>query len=404
MMAKHYQHTFFKVICVLVYGLVCTAAQAVPQLNSSKWLIQQWEPNGIGVTNLASQDAATVANPASITKLLTAYTVLHALNASNLQSSHSISLDTVIPIGLAVVMQERSTVGYKMGDVVTVKDALQGMLAVSGNDAAWALAEFFGQGDVTRFAAQMNSHSNRLGLLQSHWKNPHGLTQEQHVSSAGDLLKIAHALWYEFPVVRPWLSLKTYTWNGVTQRNRNNLLHDEGVDGLKTGYTRLAGYNLATTSHVTMVAGMDSYEWRLSIVTLGATRPDLRETDHRSLMAWARSEFTPWKLFSKNEQLGELKISNVLQPIPVHTVESIWQVLSNTVSTDQLQYELVPLPNLSAPIVAGQVVATLNIYLNDVTSNDGKSKLLLSAPAISLDAVSPTSLMTRLIDWIKTAV
>ena len=123
-------------------------------------------------------------------------------------------------------------------------------------------------------------------------------------------IRISHALWYEFPLARPWLSLKKYTWNGVTQKNRNPLLYlYQGSDGLKTGYTKIAGYNLATTSQLKFVAGTDYYNWRLSAITLGAMTAKNRELDNINLITWAKNNFVAWKFFSRNQVLGKLIIT-----------------------------------------------------------------------------------------------
>lgn len=400
----------FRTVCTLVSVILWANVQAKPQLNSPRWLLQQWAHNGSYKIDLASHNATEQTSPASITKLFTAYTVLYALKypAFNNSNNHinndnmifsRATLHTGLSISALAVAQDGSKVGYKIGEIVTVQDALQGMLAISGNDAAWALAEFFGKGNAANFVAQMNIHSKRLGLTQSVWNNPHGLTDEHHLSSATDLMRIAHALWYEFPLIRPWLSRKTYTWNGVTQKNRNPLLYSyEGTDGLKTGYTKVAGYNLATTSQLRFVAGTEYYNWRLSAVTLGAMTAKIREVDNVNLITWAKSNFIPWRLFSRNQILGKVIISKESNTISVYTPESIWLVLPKKDSPQHLHYELVPQPKLSLPIVAGQTIATLNIYSNALGHT---SKLLLSVPAISINTVQPASLWSRLIMWIK---
>lgn len=381
--------------------LLWTVVYAQPQLNSSKWLIQHWDTDGIQVADLASYNANIPAYPASITKLLTAYTVLYAIQSSNNSVNQSVNrlkfnLETLIPISVLAASQDGSKVGYKSGDMIKVKDALQGMLAVSGNDAAWALAEYIGLGTVDSFVVQMNLHSKRLKLTQSNWINPHGLTDEYHISSASDLLRIAHALWYEFPLARPWLSLKTYTYGGITQNNHNTLLHIyAGVQGLKTGYTKRAGYNLATTLSLKCNADNEDYDWRLSIITLGAANAKARESDHITLINWAKDQFTPWKLYSKHEAIGSLTIPKTIQPLPVHTLDAIWVVLPKSILPTQLRYELIPNAHLSVPIKAGQSVARLNIYLNDPLNK--LFKLLASKPVISTHAIDSASLWSRLI-------
>ncbi len=401
-------------IAVVFFALaVCTASPAatalpntlpLPSLTSPQWLLQHWDDSTHTATTLASMAADVPTQPASVTKLLTAYTVLHALNHPQSKAT----LATLIPISALAVAQEGTKVGYQAGESVAVQDALQGMLAISGNDAAWALAEFFGQGNAASFVAQMNLQAQHVGLKHSQWQNPHGLTQAGHLSSAADLLAIAHALWQDFPQIRPWLGIKSYRWHGVSQANRNTLLwQDSHIDGLKTGHTDAAGYNLATTGHWWFKAGNDVYDWRLSTVTLGAASADDRAKDTATLLAWARNNFMPVRVFTTTDIVDNVSIPKAVGSFAVMPKTAAWLVLPKPTaqrtlevqnalqpqSLHDLRYEFVPREGLSAPLNAGDMIGTVRIYLGDT--------LQLSVPAMTPVAIVQASFWARAIDWVK---
>lgn len=353
--------------------------QTPPLIAAPHWILQHWHSDAATVTasTLAAHAAQQPTHPASVTKLLTAYVVMTAV------ARGETTLDAVLTVSDAAVRQEGTRVGYHQGEHVAVRDALQGMLAISGNDAAWALAQHIGAGDEKAFVSRMNATSSGLGLSQNHsqWHNPHGLTQDGHVSTAADLAAIAHALWRDFPLVRPWLGVKSYTWHGVTQSNRNGLLwRDPSVDGLKTGHTDAAGYNLAASSVWQVFAGTDAYDWRLTSVVLGAASKAQRTTDSAALLAWGRSAFLPWRLYAAGESVGKVAVTGADGMHIALAPAAVWQVLPVHQHPSALRYELLPTVNVSAPVAAGAVIGQLQLY-------DG-AQLLATTPAISAQAIA----------------
>jgi D-alanyl-D-alanine carboxypeptidase (penicillin-binding protein 5/6) len=269
------------------------------------------------------------------------------------------------------------------------------MLAISGNDAAWALGEHLG-GNMPSFVERMNATSKAMGLTRSQWQNPHGLTQEGHMSTAADLAHLAHALWTDFPQARPWLGVKTYTWQGVTQSNRNSLLwRDASVDGLKTGHTEAAGYNLAATSRVLLSEkALDSdYEWRLTSVVLGAASANARAADSAALLAWARAAYTPQRLHFAHAVVGRLAVAGAVGQFEVRPAQAVWVLLPTGRSKANLRQELMPLPNITAPVAVGTAIATLNVY-------DGAT-LLASHPLTSALAIDRAPWYRLLWQWVK---
>ncbi len=371
--------------CLSGYLLISTGI-ASPQLSSPQWLVQHWQPNGVATT-LTSQAADDPTHPASITKLLTAYAVLQAVRQGEL------ALGTELTVSTTAATQDGTRVGYRAGERVAVQDALQGMLAISGNDAAWALGEAVG-GTAESFVGSMNATANSLGLSRSQWLNPHGLTQDGHRSTATDLAKLAHALWRDFPQARPWLGVKTYTWHGVTQSNRNSLLwRDATVDGLKTGHTDAAGYNLAASSQWRVALEQDAYDWRLASVVLGASTAAARASDSAALLAWARDAYVPWRLYAKGSVLGTVAVASAVGRFSVLAPAPLWQVLPKHQTPSALRYELHPTPHASAPVAAGAQIAILHIY-------DGQT-LLASHAAVAATAIERAPWHARLWQWLK---
>ncbi len=389
--------------CVLLAVADCAQAMsaappllsraAAPAISSPSWVLHHWGEHGL-VTPLISQAADVEMAPASITKLLTAYVVLKAISQSET------TLGSTLQISEQAAAQDGTRVGYRAGETITVQDALRGMLAISGNDAAWAIAQHISQGDVRAFAAKMNAVSAQLGLSRSHWQNPHGLSEDLHVSSAHDLIKLAHALWFDFPQARPWLGVKTYVWNGLTQSNRNSLLwRDATVDGLKTGHTQAAGYNLAASSVWRVVVGSDAYDWRLSSVVLGASTAAVRADDSAALLAWGRAHYTPWRLYAAGEGLGQVQVAGAVGLHGAVAQAPVWHVLpasplaGTTRPVNALRYELLPLASARAPVAAGQAIGVLHVY-------DG-AQLVAITPAISPFAIRKASWYQSLWAWVK---
>lgn len=349
-------------------------------------MLQHWREGSAPLT-LASQAADVPTHPASITKLLTAYVTLQAV------ANRELSLTSELTVSAAAASQDGTRVGYRVGEKIAVQDALQGMLAISGNDAAWALGEQVG-GSMDGFVARMNAAASAIGLKQSQWRNPHGLTQDGHASTAADLALLAHALWRDYPAVRPWLGVKTYTWHGVTQSNRNSLLwRDATVDGFKTGHTDAAGYHLAASSQWRVTVEQAVYDWRLTSVVLGAATAQARAVDSAALLAWGRSAYAPWRLYATGAALGTVGVDGAAQRAPAFAPAAIWAVLPAAQTVNALRYELLPLSAVQAPVAAGAAIATLNVY-------DGTT-LLASSPAVTLQAIDRAPWHRRLWQWVK---
>ncbi len=254
-----------RILPALVLLAACTAARAAeppvpppPQLEATAWVLVD---QSSGQT-LAGHRANEAIEPASITKLMTAYAVFHALRDGKLK------LDTEVPISERAWRSEGSRTYLDLDTRVPVEVLIQGMIVQSGNDATIALAEAIA-GTEDTFAALMNQYVERLGMTASHFQNSTGLPGDNHKMSTSDMARLARAIIREFPEYYRWYSQREFTWNDISQPNRNGLLaRDPSVDGVKTGMTEAAGYCLVSSAKrdgmrlIAVVAGTKSMKAR----------------------------------------------------------------------------------------------------------------------------------------------
>ena len=200
---------------------------APPQIGASSYLLMDFSSGRI----IAESRADERVEPASLTKLMTAYTVFHALR------QNQISLEDEVRVSEKAWRTEGSRMFIEVDTTVSVEDLLRGMIIQSGNDASVALAEHVA-GTEDAFVGLMNQHAGSLGMTGTSFMNTTGLPAEGHYVTARDIAMLSHAIVYEFPEYYGWYSEREFTYNGIRQHNRNSLLwRDESVDGLKTGHT-----------------------------------------------------------------------------------------------------------------------------------------------------------------------
>jgi D-alanyl-D-alanine carboxypeptidase (penicillin-binding protein 5/6) len=233
---------------ILLAALLLTVSSAVraeeppvpppPSLAATAWILVD-QASG---RTLAGKDVDVRVEPASLTKLMTAYAVFRALREEKL------ALDTEVSISERAWRAEGSRTFVNVGTRVPVEVLIQGMIVQSGNDATIALAEAVA-GTEDTFAALMNQYSERLGMKGSHFENSTGLPGTDHRMTVADIARLTRAIIREFPDYYRWYSQREFTWNGITQPNRNGLLaRDPSVDGVKTGMTDAAGYCLVSSA------------------------------------------------------------------------------------------------------------------------------------------------------------
>jgi D-alanyl-D-alanine carboxypeptidase (penicillin-binding protein 5/6) len=237
-----------------------------PEVDARAYIVVDYRTDKI----LAAKDAVARMEPASLTKLMTAYIVFQELAAGKLK------LDEQVMVSEHAWRSEGSRTFIELGKPVSIQDLILGMIVQSGNDATIALAERIAGTEGT-FAQMMNANAKRLGMIGTHFENSSGLPSPQHYTTARDLSLLANAMIREYPQYYKWFSVHEFEHNGIKQQNRNGLLEkDPTVDGLKTGHTDSAGFCLVTSS---LRNGM-----RLVSVVMGSTGMKGRETASAALL------------------------------------------------------------------------------------------------------------------------
>ncbi len=350
-----------------------------PELAAKAWLLLDVQSGQV----LAEKNADKRIEPASLTKLMSAYLDFAAIRAGRLKLS-----DTV-PVSEHAWKAEGSRMFIEPNKPVTVDELLRGMIVQSGNDATIALAERVG-GSEAGFVQMMNQQAQRLGMTGSHFVNATGLPDPQHYTTARDLARLAAAIVRDFPEFYPLYSIKAYRYNNITQPNRNRLLwSDPSVDGMKTGHTESAGYCL--------IASGKRDNRRLLSVVLGTAADSVRAMESQRLLNYGFQFYDTVKLYAKNQAVTNLKV---------------WKGSSSTVKAGFTRDLYISLPRgqgkdikatlttrqpLLAPLVAGQQVGTVSLTLN--------GKPLAQYPLLALQNVGVANIIGRVWDglllWFK---
>jgi D-alanyl-D-alanine carboxypeptidase (penicillin-binding protein 5/6) len=329
---------------------------------------------------LAAERADDRAEPASLTKLMTAYVVFKALQEGRLK------LTDEVTISEHAWRAEGSRTFVQVGTQIPVDILIKGMIVQSGNDATIALAERVG-GTEAAFAQMMNEYARRLGMKGSNFENSDGLPAPNHYTTARDMATLADALIREFPQYYPLFSLREFQWNNIRQGNRNTLLgKDPSVDGLKTGHTDSAGYCLATSA---LRSGM-----RLVSVVMGSPSEKARADASAALLSYGYTFFETLRLKAAHDTVLKPRVyksaaefAAVGVPYDVYATVARGQGASLH-SSARLSHE-----PLLAPLSAGQNVGELAVA-------DGSGQVIARVPLVALAAVPQGGLWTRVVDGI----
>ena len=370
---------------VLSVGLLlCSAAFAAapppPSVAGKAWIVADLTSGQV----LTSRKADERFEPASLTKLMTAYVVFTALRDKKL------TLTQAVPVSPRAWRAAGSRMFIEPRKPVTVDELIRGMVVQSGNDACIALAEAIA-GTEEAFVQLMNRDAERLGMKGSRFMNASGLPDAQHYSTARDLSVLTTALIRDFPnEYAQYYSQKEYRYNNITQPTGNRLLWlDPTVDGVKTGHTEAAGYCLVASSRR---SGR-----RLLSVLLGATSEAGRAQESQKLLNWGFQFFEAVRLFGSGDALRSLDVWKGSQGAVKVGVKADVYVTVPKGESDKLKAELVSQQPLVAPLARGQQVGMLRVTL------DGKP--FAEYPLVALEAVGPAGLLGRAWDtlrlWIK---
>lgn len=325
---------------------------------------------------LAESESTIRLPPASITKLMTSYVIAQELAANN------IKLDDEVNISEKAWRMIGSRSFIEVGTKVPVEALLRGMIVQSGNDAAVALAEHIA-GSEEVFAQMMNQYAQKLGMYDTNFMNSTGLPDPEHYMTARDIAILSSALIRDFPDHYKWYSDKEYTYNGITQHNRNKLLwRDNSVDGLKTGHTEEAGYCLS--------ASAKREDMRLIAVVLGTSSENARAQEIQKLFNYGFRFFETHQLYAAGEKITESKVWKGVS----ETVElGLAQGFSVTVPRGQYN-DLQAVSNLQqpmiAPVAAGTELGEVEVRLGD--------EIITSQKLVALNDVEKGSWWRRLID------
>lgn len=288
--------------------------------------------------------------PASLTKLMTAYAVFHALEEDQ------ISLADRVTVSEKAWRTEGSRMFIEVDTQVSVEELLLGMIVQSGNDASVALAEHVG-GSESVFTQLMNQHAAALGMTGSHFMNPAGLPHEDHYSTARDIATLAQAIINKFPDYYDWYSVKEYEYNGIRQPNRNSLLwRDPSVDGMKTGRTDEAGYCLVSS------AKRDNM--RVISVVLGTSSAKTRIDGSHALLNYGFRFFETRLLYRAGETVTTARIWKAEKELTSLGLPEDLYVTIPRGSFDEVESVLNMPPQLLAPVSQGQPLAELQVSLN----------------------------------------
>ncbi len=358
-----------------------------PEIAARAYLLLDVTANQI----LAAKDIDTPVEPASLTKLMTAYLVFDALKA------RKIDLRQTLPVSERAWKMPGSRMFIDPKMQVPVEDLLKGMIVQSGNDATVALAEGVG-GSVERFVQLMNTQAKALGLNATTFKNPEGLTEAGHTTTARDLSVLATRLIGDFPEFVGYYALKKYRYPGTPTANDNNrnllLFRDPSVDGLKTGHTEAAGYCLVATAKREFP---NLGNRRLLSVVLGAASETARANESQKLLNWGFTAFDAVKLFDAGQPVATPPVWKGKAPtVALGRPEAI-VVAVPAGSAAQVKTQVQRPDPLVAPVTKGQAMGTLKVTL--------AGQPLLDVPLVALDGVEQAGVLGRAWDalrlWIK---
>jgi len=376
--------TLFLLLSLLFTLLSSPLAQAQPApqppaIAARSWLLLDF---GSG-QELVGANADERIEPASLTKLMTAYLSFAALKQGMLKPSQ------IVPVSERAWKAQGSRMFIEPKRPVTVDELLHGMIVQSGNDACIALAEVIA-GSEDAFVQAMNREAQRLGLKNTRFTNATGLPDPQHYSTARDLAHLVAALIRDFPDYYPLYSIKEYSYNNITQNNRNRLLWlDPHVDGVKTGHTEGAGYCL--------IASAKRGSRRLLSVVLGTDSDGGRARESQKLLNYGFQFHDGVKLYDANQAVSQLRVFKGAQNSVKAGFADDLALSVPKGQANQIKVQLVSQQPLLAPVGLGQRVATLKLFLG----SGEELRPWGEYPVVALEAVPVAGIFGRAWDTLR---
>ena len=382
---------FFQAVAGALSLAFCLAAHAQmprpPEVAAKSYLLIDVTANQV----LATREPDMAVEPASLTKLMTAYLVFDALRAKRLD------LKQTLPVSERAWKMPGSRMFVDPKMRVPVEDLVKGMVVQSGNDATIALAEGVA-GSVERFVQLMNEQARWLGMKATSYKNPDGLAEPGHTTSARDLGLLAQRLMRDFPEYMAYFALRKYRYEGTPAANDTNrnllLFRDPSVDGLMAGHTPSAGYALVATARRDFP---NVGPRRLLSIVLGADSENARTHESQKLLNWGYTAFDTVKLFEAGQAVATPKVWK--GQAPQVRLGSGWPLVVAVPagSVAQLKTQVSRPDPIVAPIARGQTIGTLQVFRG--------AELLLEVPLMALEGVEQAGMLGRAWDairlWIK---
>ena len=347
---------------------------APPKVAASSFILLDYNTGKV----LAENNADIKLAPASLTKIMTVYVAFREIASGNLK------LDDLATVSQNAWQTGGSRMFLEVNTKVQIEDLIKGIVIQSGNDAAVTLAEHIA-GSESTFAEMMNQQAARLGMLNSHFEDSNGLPAENHYTSARDLAIVTKAIIDEFPDYYRWFSQKEFTYNKITQHNRNQLLaRDETVDGVKTGFTDDAGYCL--------VASAVRENMRLISVVMGANSANARANENQNLLNYGFRFFEGHKLYEAKKPLSEARVwKGNIQNVPLGLTKDLNVTIPRRHYND-LKVEMVVDKKITAPIAEGTKLGSITVTL--------KNDVITTADLVALKPVEQGNIFQRLYDSI----
>lgn len=384
-MSSIFTAIFRNISTTLLFTTICCTSLAhaegaqiapPPSLAVKAYLVKDFNSG----RTIASQNPSMRVEPASLTKIMTAYLSFKALKNGHLQ------LDQTLPVSEKAWKVEGSKMFIEPNKPVTVDELLHGMIIVSGNDASIALAEGIASSEEL-FAGMMNKEAQRLGMKNTHFMNATGLPDPQHYTTAEDLAILASALIHDFPEEYKRLySVKEYAYNNIKQPNRNRLLWlDPNVDGMKTGHTESAGYCL--------ISSAKRDQARRVAVVLGAPNDAARATESQKLLNYSFQFFDSALVYKQGQKINQLKVfkgnenlldSTVANDLYLTVPKGEYRNIKAVISSSQ---------PLVAPINKGQTIGSVKFILN--------GKTIDQRPLVAAKAIETAGILGQAWDSIK---
>ncbi len=343
-----------------------------PKLSAKTWVLMDYNSGWV----LADKQSQQRIEPASLSKLMTAYVIFHEIKKGALR------LDDLVHISEKAWRTEGSRMFVRVNSKVRVDELLQGLIIQSGNDAAVALAEHVA-GTEEGFAALMNEYAKRLALRNTSFKNAAGLPQPDHYSSVLDLVEIAAAIIREFPEYYSWYSTKEFTYNKIKQQNRNLLLwRDDTVDGVKTGHTSSAGYCL--------IGSAKRGDMRLIAAVTGAASAEQRARQVHALLKYGFSTYESTRIFDQETPTAQIRVfKGDKDRLPLGVGKPVFATIPR--GKAQTLKATLRIPELAvAPIAAGQSLGSAQVEYGE--------NPFMEVPLVALSDVAEGSWWKRALD------